>query len=611
MSNSAPFGLGMRGRLMRGTSRTIVAALAALALGLPAAAQAQDPYVGNCEDMGSSKVSSPGPFKALPQEVVEIPSKIDGRSLQIGFIRPDAPPGYRAPVIVHASPYHSRDLKDADIASCARFLTANYVQHGYAVALVPTRGTGDTDGCPNLFGPIERSDLDDALTWLGTRPWSNGNVGMVGISYSGSTPWVAAATGNPHLKTIVPEDGVNDLFDLTFGAGTLDSRFWLFVPGYYDLYGPVENNPVYSGRDPVRTVNTVSTCTDFDQGLAATVESTRTGARDSSGYWAARNQRPLVERNYRGSILLVEGLTDWNVRPAHIIPWGVSLRKRGIRVHELLGQWNHEYPDSVTAHTRWDWADRLLGWFDHELKGDTAASLGPRVEVEDSSGKWRRASNWPPRAKRTRLQLAAGGTLARRRDPATASALLAPDSRSRYYYTGQTYPQHDTDDDPTVSGVVDGPCATCAAFSMHATRELRIAGLPVVNVTVEPTGSSGHVTAFLYRKDAAGLHRLGWGMSDLRFPKGENSGDETVREVVPGLPTKVRIELEPLDGVVNAGDDLVLVLGQGRTGQVPAQAPQPVRLYYGAGRSTMTLPLVRPRPDAFFTPPGPEGRELP
>src|SRR3954470_19076974 len=194
--------------------RALPAMAAVLALALPAAAHAQTPYPGDCEDQGPSKATTPGTFKALPQEVVDIPSKVDGRPLQIGFIRPDAPPGYRAPVIVHASPYHSRDLKDADIASCARFLTANFVQHGYAVALVPTRGTGDSDGCPNLFGHIERSDLDDALNWLGTRPWSNGKIGMVGISYSGSTPWVAAATGNPHLKTIVPEDGVNDLFDM-------------------------------------------------------------------------------------------------------------------------------------------------------------------------------------------------------------------------------------------------------------------------------------------------------------------------------------------------------------------------------------------------------------
>src|SRR3954447_11571176 len=523
--------------------RALAAITAVLALALPAAARAQTPYPGDCEDQGPSKVTTPGTFKALPQEVVDIPSKVDGRPLQIGFIRPDAPPGYRAPVIVHAGPYHSRDLKDADLTQCARFLTANYVQHGYAVALVPTRGTADTDGCANLFGKIERSDLDDALTWLGTRPWSNGRIGMVGISYSGSTPWVAAATGNPYLKTIVPEDGVNDLFDLSLGAGTLDSRFWLFVPGYYYYYGAAQNNPVWSGRDPERTVDSVTTCPDAQEGLTATAESTQTGVRDAGGYWAERNERPLVERNYHGSVLVVEGLTDWNVRPAHIIPWAVSLQSRGILVHQLLGQWNHQYPDDAGTHTRWDWADRLLAWFDHELKGDATASLGAPVEVEDDAGKWRRAESWPPAAEHDVLQLAADGTLAPKASPATASKTLASDQRSRYYYLGQTSPQYNTDDDPAVSGAVDDTCVTCAVFSMKAASAMRIAGLPEVNVTVTPDGSSGHVTAFLYRKDAAGLHRIGFGMSDLRFPKGENSGDETAREVVSGAPMKVRIEL--------------------------------------------------------------------
>jgi X-Pro dipeptidyl-peptidase len=596
--------------MSRGLTLTIAAVAVALMLALPAAARAQAPYPGDCEDLGSSKVTSPGQFEALPQEVVEIPSKVDGRPLQIGFIRPDAPPGYRAPVIVHASPYHARDLKEADIASCARFLSANFVQHGYAVALVPTRGTGDSDGCPNLFGRTERSDLDDALNWLGSRPWSNGSIAMYGLSYSGSTPWVAAATGNPHLKTIVPGSGVNDLFDLTFAGGTLDWRFWLFVPGYYHLYGPVLHNPAYSGRDAGRTVNAATTCPDLAQGMAATAESTGTGARDSGGYWAERNLRPLVEQNYRGSVLLVQGLQDWNVRPGHAIPWAVSLQGSGTRVHQLLGQWSHAYPDTVGEHTRWDWADRMLAWFDHELKGDGAAPLGASVEVEDSSGRWRRATAWPP-ANGDVLHLAANGALEAEEDAATASATLAPDSRSRYYYIGETPGMQTTGEDVPVPAEVDETCVTCAVFRMRAAEELRIAGLPEVDVTVTPSAPSGHVTAFLYRKHADGLQRLGYGMTDLRFPAGENSGDEAAEEVVPGVPTKVRIELEPLEGVVGAGEELLLVLGQGRTGQLPGSAPAPVRLDYGAGKSTISLAFVTPGAEDFFTPPGPEGRQLP
>jgi predicted acyl esterase len=252
----------------------------------------------------------------------------------------------------------------------------------------------------------------------------------------------------------------------------------------------------------------------------------------------------------------------------------------------------------------------MLAWFDHELKGEAAADLGAPVEIEDSSGKWRQADSWPP-TNGDLLHLAADGALATERDAATASATLAPDQRSRYYYLGQTAPQHNTDDDPAVSAALDESCVTCAAFRMPVSEELRISGLPELNLTVTPLSDSGYVTAFLYRKDAAGLHRLGWGMSDLRFPEGENSGDEEAGEVVPGEPMSLRIEFEPLEAVANAGDELVLILGQGRTGQIPGRPPAPVQLDYGDGKSTMSLAFVTPPSESFFTPPGPDGRQLP
>ena len=592
--------------------RWMVAAGAALTMmGAPGSAAAQQvPYPLDCEDLGGSKVTSKGSFAALPQEVVEVPSSIDGRALQIGFIRPDAPAGYKAPVIVHASSYHARDLKDADIAACARFLTENFVQHGYAIALVPTRGVGDTDGCPNMFGKIERQDLSDALDWLGTQPWSNGNIAMYGVSYSGSTPWNAAASGNEHLKTIVPASGVNDIFDLSLGAGTLDSRFWFFVSGYYQYYGPAQNNPVTSGRDAVRTVNAATTCPDHEAGQQAQIESAYTGERDAGGYFAERNLRPLVRKNYKGSVLLVQGLQDWNVRPAHTMPFAQSLRKDGIRVHEVLGQWGHAYPDGgAGVHSRWDWADRMLAWFDHELKGDDDASLGPRIEVEDSAGKWRRAKSWPTRNTDV-LQLTADGTIAEEAGTDTAGQLLASDSRSRYYYFSGVFPGQTTDDGGVVPSTVDEQCPACATFAMTASKDLRFAGRPEIDVTVTPTAATGHVSAFLYRRDASGLHRLGWGETDLRFPRGENKGDQPAREVVAGEPMDVRIEVEPLEAVIPAGEELVVILSQGHSSQLPGRPPAPVELTYGAGTSTLSTRFVRPKASTFFTPPGPEGREL-
>jgi X-Pro dipeptidyl-peptidase len=583
----------------------------ALTLGLAAPAAAQTGGIAaSCAPEGESAVSHKGPYEILPPEVVEVPSSLDGRPIQIGLVRPKLPAGERAPVIMHASPYFAADLADVDLRTCAPFLIENFVPHGYAVALVPTRGAGGSDGCPNLFGKIERSDLNDALNYLGTRDWSAGKVAMYGLSYDGSTPWVAAATGNPYLKGIAPASGVNDLYDLAFGRGTLDWRFWFFVSGYYHYYGPGYNNPVLSGRDPVRTVNAATTCPDVAQGEAASVESAATGAMDSFGYWAERRLRPLVERNFRGNVLLIQGLQDWNVRPAHTIPWAVSLRRRGIHVEELLGQWVHAYPDNsfIGPHARWDFADKALAWFDRTLKGmgEEPAAL---VEVEDSAGKWRRERRWPLPNRRT-LQLTAAGTLSPTATSGEATALLAQDSRSRHFLVGSP-PAETTDEDDPTPREVDDVCVTCVAFSMPVSHELRISGIPAVSVDVTPTAPSGHVAAVLYRRAADGLHRLGWGITDLRFPAGENAGDETPDEVTPGEPLRLRIALEPLEAVVGAGEDLVLVLGQGNGMQLGGRPAGPVQLAYGGGTSFMRLRTVAPRASKFFVPPGPEGHQLP
>jgi X-Pro dipeptidyl-peptidase len=427
---------------------------------------------------------------------------------------------------------------------------------------------------------------------------------MYGLSYHGSTPWVAAATGNKYLKTILPASGVNDLWELTMAKGTLDWRFWFFVSGYYHYYGPAQHNPVVSGRDPERTVNAAATCPDVAQGEAASAESALTGVWDSFGYWQERHLRPMILEKYRGSVLLIQGLQDWNVRPAHTIPWSETLRRNGNHVEKLMGQWTHAHPDDtfIEPHARYDFADQALAWFDRFLKLEKS-STGARVEVEDSSGRWRREKNWPPRNRST-LQLTAEKALAPSATGTTATAVLAQDSRSRHYLVGSTFPAETTDADDPTPRQVDDVCVTCAAFSMPVARDLRISGLPEVFVDVTPTAPSGHVAAVLYRRAADGLHRLGWGITDLRFPEGENAPGDTPQEVTPGTAERLRIQIEPLEAVVPAGEELVLILGQGNGMQLGGRPAGPVELSYGAGTSFMRFAKPRPKASQFFTPKG-------
>lgn len=74
---------------------------------------------------------------------------------------------------------------------------------GYAVVIQDTRGRFGSDGEFYLF----RDDVEDgydSVEWCAAQPWSNGKVGMFGVSYVGVTQWLAALTRPPHLVAIMP-----------------------------------------------------------------------------------------------------------------------------------------------------------------------------------------------------------------------------------------------------------------------------------------------------------------------------------------------------------------------------------------------------------------------
>ncbi len=122
----------------------------------------------------------------------------------------EVPEECRIPVIAEIGPYY--DDGDVDALTPAnrlgRFLIENFVPHGYGVAQVSVFGTGDSNHCMDLMGLDEQEGIHAAVEYLGTAPFSNGNVGAIGKSYDGSTPWEAAAMGSEYLRTIVPMSGL-------------------------------------------------------------------------------------------------------------------------------------------------------------------------------------------------------------------------------------------------------------------------------------------------------------------------------------------------------------------------------------------------------------------
>ena len=108
---------------------------------------------------------------------------------------------------------------------------AFWVPLGYAVVYVDARGYASSGGKPSVLSVQDGQDFFDAIEWAGTRDWSNGNVGLNGVSYLAISQWVAASANPPHLKAIVPWEGQSDSFrEVLYHGGipeTAFTRFWL------------------------------------------------------------------------------------------------------------------------------------------------------------------------------------------------------------------------------------------------------------------------------------------------------------------------------------------------------------------------------------------------
>lgn len=53
---------------------------------------------------------------------------------------------------------------------------------GYAIVRVDSRGAGRSPGYVDVWGPREAQDFYHCIEWIAVQPWSNGKVGLAGIS---------------------------------------------------------------------------------------------------------------------------------------------------------------------------------------------------------------------------------------------------------------------------------------------------------------------------------------------------------------------------------------------------------------------------------------------
>jgi predicted acyl esterase len=87
-----------------------------------------------------------------------------------------------------------------------------WVPDGYAIVRVDSRGAGRSPGHLDVWSPREAKDLHDCVEWAGTQPWSNGKVGINGISYYAMNQWHVAPLRPSHLAALCIWEGSSDYY---------------------------------------------------------------------------------------------------------------------------------------------------------------------------------------------------------------------------------------------------------------------------------------------------------------------------------------------------------------------------------------------------------------
>ena len=106
-----------------------------------------------------------------------------------------------------------------------------WVPDGYVCLRVDSRGCGCSEGYVDHFSRRETQDLYEIIEWAAVQPWSNGKIGLNGISYYSMNAWHIASKNPPHLAAVCCWEGCGDWYRDATHHGGIMSMFW---PEWYE-----------------------------------------------------------------------------------------------------------------------------------------------------------------------------------------------------------------------------------------------------------------------------------------------------------------------------------------------------------------------------------------
>ena len=372
----------------------------------------------------------------------------DGVKIALDLYLPDGlEPTRQVPTILHQTRYwraiEYRWLISLFKDDRPRGLIGNYaerfLQQGYAWVDVDVRGSGASFGTrPIAYSPAEIQDGAEIVDWIISQPWSNGNVGAMGISYSGGTAEMLLVNQHPAVKAVAPMFSGFDLYsEIAFPGGIHLS--W-FTETWSHINDRLDHNELpfagWMGNLFVRGVRPVDGDSDHQLLTMAVQEhevnwspfkeaSGLTFRDDPPPSRQAQNIDALSTQNYVKEIKQ-SGAAIYSYSGWFDGAYALAAIKRHHQHHNpknklILGPWDHGGKRQISPYAigpaQFDHAQELIRFFNQHLKDNqTGTHDEPSVQYYTMGAeRWNTATQWPPPSSPTRLYFQTNNQLSMKR----------------------------------------------------------------------------------------------------------------------------------------------------------------------------------------------------
>ena len=446
--------------------------------------------------------------------------------------RPVTPKKVTVPVILTYTPYSltTNPVAPLDNENLSYEDAQFFVPRGYARAFFDVVGTGASEGCYDYGGILERETGAKVVNFLGTRPWSNGKVGMIGVSYDGTTQWATAVEAPKHLTTIIPEVAIDRWYDYAFSQGVrFYSGFgtpWLFDWGF----GTVPTHTTV--HSPQAIIDHINPCSRLEHNQRAFLPDPVYDA-----FWDERDYLRRIDK-VEASVMIEGSWVDGNVHPRNsIYMWDALPDNHPKRL--VMAQQGHgpaNLPDTLNIQH---------AWFDYWLLGlDTKVMDLPAVDSLANANLRFQSNQWPPAGTRKVSHSLIKGK------PGSSSLSLT-DAESPVW----------TDDDPTLEEATvlngGGGNSDLLFSGQPVPKTTRISGFPILKATVTSNTDNAWLTPVLFDESPEGNRvTITSGMLNARNRDGLRESEP----ITAGKPWKGRVEFQPTDYVLLKGHRLGIAI---------------------------------------------------